>query len=110
MSSSRRPARVAVLLGALAVLAIPVGIVAAQFVNGLVLLKTLYAVVPASVVLGLLALLASRRARLAVARSLRPEAAGPVRLGRILAWAGLYVGITGALGLAVYGVLRWASA
>ena len=33
---------------------------------------------------------------------------GPGRISRSLAWAGLYVGITAALALAVYGVLRWA--
>ena len=27
---------------------------------------------------------------------------------RIVAWAGLYAGLTGVLALAVYGVLRWA--
>ena len=58
--------------------------------------------------LGLLALFASRRARLASTRSIRPGDAGPVRAGRIAAWAGLYVGVTAALALGVYGVLVWA--
>jgi protein-S-isoprenylcysteine O-methyltransferase Ste14 len=106
MRNSRAAARAAVLLGALAVLAIPAGVVAAQRSSSLRLLETLYVVVPASVVLGLLALLASRRARYNATRSLTP--ARGVRRARIAAWAGLYAGLTGALALAVYGVLRWA--
>jgi hypothetical protein len=59
-------------------------------------------------VLGLVAIAAARRARLAAARSVKPDAAGSLRLSRFLAFAGLYIGLTGALALAVYGALRWA--
>ena len=93
-------------LGALAVLAIPAGVVAAQFTVELRLLETLYVVVPAAVVLGLAALYAARRARLNAARTL--SAAGGIGFARVVAWAGAYAGITGALALAVYGILRWA--
>ena len=41
-------------------------------------------------------------------RSLQPERRRLVRTARIVAWAGAYAGITGALALAVYGALRWA--
>ncbi len=107
MRSSSGPARVAIVLGALALVAIPAGVVAAQTTR-LRLLETLYVVVPAAVVLALFGLLAARRSRLALARSLRPERRGLVRAARVLAWAGTYAGVTGALALAVYGVLRWA--
>jgi hypothetical protein len=30
-----------------------------------------------------------------------------VKTGRLFAWAGMYVAITGALALAFYGALRW---
>ena len=93
-------------LGALAVLAIPAGVLAAQFSAQLRLLETLYAVVPAALVLGLLALYAARRARLNAARTL--SAAGGVGVARLVAWTGAYAGVTGALALAVYGILRWA--
>jgi hypothetical protein len=108
MRSSSRAARAAIVLGALAVLAIPVSVVLPQVVSGLRLLQTLYVTVPVAVVLGLLAVGAARRARYAVALSVRPERAGPVRTARIVAWAGLYAGVTGAIALAVYGILRWA--
>jgi len=106
MRSNRAAARAAVLLGALAVLAIPVGVLAAQLSSQLRLLETLYVVVAAALVLGLAALYAGRRARLSAARSL--SAAGGIGFARIVAWAGAYAGVTGALGLAVYGILRWA--
>jgi len=108
MRSSRRAARAAIVLGALAVLAIPIAVLASQVTSGLRLLETLYVAVPAALVLGLVALSSSRRARFQVARSVRPEAAGPVRAARFFAWAGVYAGVTGALALVVYGVLRWA--
>jgi len=106
MRSNNGAARAAVLLGALAVIAIPVGVLAAQVSAQLRLLETLYVVVGVAAVLGLLALYAARRARLNAARTL--SAAGGVRLARAVAWAGAYAGITGALALAVYGILRWA--
>ena len=108
MRSSSGPARVALVLGALAVLAIPAAVAAAQFLSGIALLRALYAAVPAAFVLGLLATLVSRRARLALTRSLHPERRKLVRSSRLVAWAGLYAGVTGALALGVYGVLRWA--
>ena len=60
-------------------------------------------------VLGLLAVASTRRARFA-GRAQRPAGATPglAASPRSLAWAGLYVGVTAALALAVYGVLRWA--
>ena len=106
MRSSRGAARAAVLLGALAVLAIPVGVVAAQLSDRVRLLETLYVVVAAAVVLGLLAILAARRARVNASRTI--SAQGGVGFARVVAWAGAYAGVTGALALAVYGVLRWA--
>jgi hypothetical protein len=106
MRSSKGAARAAVLLGALAILAIPAGVVAAQLSGRLRLLETLYIVVGAALVLGLAALFAARRARLNASRTI--SAQGRVGLARIVAWAGAYAGVTGALALAVYGVLRWA--
>jgi hypothetical protein len=107
MRSSKTAARAAIALGALAVAAIPAGVVAAQVASGLRLLHTLYVVVPAAFVLGLLALMASRRARLVSARSVT-SGGGPLRTARVAGWAGAYAGVTGALALGVYGVLRWA--
>ena len=108
MTSSRTAARSAILLGALAVAVIPAGVVAAQLSHGLRLLETLYVVVPVAFVLGVLAVGSSRRARFALDRSVRPEPRGAVRTARVIAWLGVYAGVTGALALAVYGLLRFA--
>jgi hypothetical protein len=105
MSSSRFAARLAVVLGVLAALAVPGAIVAAQELTGVTLLHALYIGTPVSVALGLLALLASRRARLAATRSVRPAASSTLRAVRITAWTGLYVGLVAALALGFYGVL-----
>jgi hypothetical protein len=105
MRSSKRAARAAIFFGALAVLAIPAGVVASRETT-VTLVRALYAAVPVSCVLGLLAVAASRRARLAFAQSIRPEPRSRVRAARLIAWLGLYVGVTGALALGVYAVLR----
>lgn len=91
------------MVGALAVLAVPAGIAVAQAKSSITLLQGLWASAPVSVVLGLLALLLVRRAKLAAARSV--TGGGPLRLGRVAAWAGLYVGVTAAIALGVYAVL-----
>ncbi|HEX7083323.1 MAG TPA: hypothetical protein VF186_04350 [Gaiellaceae bacterium] len=105
MTASPTPARFAVLLGGLAVLAIPAAVAASRYTADVTLLHALYASVPAAFVLGLIAWTAARRAAWALARSVRQDRAGPVRLGRFLAWAGMYVAVTGGLALAVYFVL-----
>src|SRR3954447_21652833 len=106
MSSSSGTARVGALAGLLAVLAIPAAVVAAQVLNGVVLLRALYVGVATAVALALISLLLARRARIAQARRIDGGGGGAVRTARILAWAGLYAGLTGALALAVYGILR----
>jgi hypothetical protein len=106
MSSSSRRAggeRAAALFGALAVLAIPVDVAVAKYLNGIELLKSLYVAVPVSAAFALIALVSERRARLARARSVY---AGNGRWGARLAWAGLYCAVTGAIALAIYGGLR----
>jgi hypothetical protein len=106
MSSSSGAARAAGFFGALAVLANPAGVAASQVLKGVVLLRALYVSVPAAVVLALIAVAASRRARFARARSVYADEGGRRRLSRFLAWAGLYAAVTGALALGVYGALR----
>ena len=108
MTSNSGTARAAVVLGALAVLVVPTAIFGERLVHGATLLHALYVAAPVSWLLGLLAVLLARRARLAATRSVHPAAARRVRLARFFAWLGLYVGSTTALARAVYGVLRWA--
>jgi len=107
MSSSSGAIRAAGLFGLLAIAAIPAAMGVAQVRADIGLLQALYVGVPLALVLACVALIASRRARLALSRSVTPARRG-IRPARLLAWAGLYAGVTGALALVVYGVLRWA--
>ena len=100
-------AGLAALLGALALLTLPVAVLLAQFTS-LGLLQTLYVAVPVDVVLALGALGAHRRARFARARRVRPGGAALLRTARVIVYLGAYTAATGALALGVYGVLRWA--
>lgn len=106
-SSNARAARAAAGFGLVALVAIPAPVAVAQLRADVPLLHAVYAGVAAALVLSAIALIASRRARLAAARSVSQAARG-LRTARFLAWAGLYAGCTGAIALAVYGVLRWA--
>jgi hypothetical protein len=107
MSSSKaRGERAAGFFGALAVLAIPVDVAVAKYLNGVELIRSLYVAVPIAAVLALTAVASARRARLARARSVY---AGNGRWGARLAWAGLYCAVTGGMALAIYGGLRAAS-
>jgi hypothetical protein len=110
MRSSSRAAAIAALLGLLAALAIPAGAVVAQYSQRVGLLQSLYGSVPVAIVLGLLAVLTARRARLNRARSVFGGRGMLTRSAQLLAWLGLWIGISGGVALAVYGALRWASA
>jgi len=108
MRSSSRSAGVAAVLGALAILVLPVSVVAAQMSSQLDLLHTLYVAVPVDVALALIAVTLVRRTRLDQARQVQPRGVKLGRLARVLAYVGLYAAVTGALALGVYGILRWA--
>jgi hypothetical protein len=102
MTSSRTGA----FLGAIGVLAVPAGALAAQLLSGVTLIRGLYYGVPIAIVLGATALTVSRRARFAAQRSVFVDRAGPVRAARRLGWLALYIGITAGIAVAVYWVLR----
>ena len=70
------------------------------------LLPALIVSVPVAFVLGLLAVSAARRARFKVERSVARIGERTVRVGRFLAWTGLYLALVGALALGFYGVIR----
>jgi hypothetical protein len=93
-------------LGALAVLAVPLSIAASESSPRVTLLRGLYVAVPAALLLALLALLVSRRARVGAQWTVFAERRGPVRTARILAWLGIYAGVTAGIALAVYWLLR----
>jgi len=108
-SSNRAAARAAVFFGALAVLTIPAAIGASKLLKLAELLHAVAIALPVAFVLSLVAVSASRRARYRLDRSVFRPGARTVRLGRFLAWTGMYFAVIGALALAFYGALRWAS-
>jgi hypothetical protein len=102
-------ARASVFVGLLAILAVPAGAVVATYWERVDLLQAELVAVPAGLVLGIVALSLSRRARYRVERSVRRVGLGTARLSRLVAWTGLYLAVTGGLALAFYGVLRASS-
>ncbi len=95
------------MLGALAVLAVPAGVVASRILEDVRLLEAIVVAVPVAFLLSLIALSAARRARFRVERSVFQRRARTARVGRFLAWAGMYIAVTGGLALAFYAVLHW---
>jgi hypothetical protein len=109
MSDSKAAARAAIVLGLLALAAIPVAVVVSSTRPELKLLQALLIAVPVAFVLGLVAVGLSRRARRRFERSVRRNGARLVRTARLVAWSGVYVAVTGGLALAFYGILRASS-
>jgi hypothetical protein len=107
--SARPAALTALVLGLLAIAAIPAAAVVAASRKEIGLLQAELVAVPAALLLGLLAVSASRRARYRLDRSVRRAGVGLVRAARVAAWTGVYLGLTGALALAFYGLLRASS-
>jgi hypothetical protein len=107
--SGSRPARVALVLGLLALAAIPVGAAISAYLPDVRLLEAEIVAVPVGFVLGLIAVAVSRRARLRVERSVRRTGERVTRVARLTAWSGVYIAVTGGLALAFYGVLRASS-
>jgi hypothetical protein len=97
----------AIVLGLAALAAMPVGALVAQRASSIGLIQSLYGSVPSGAVLGLMAWAAGRRARFALDRSVTRDGAALVRVGRLLAWAGLYAAFIGGIALGVYAVLHY---
>jgi len=104
--SGSRDTRLALALGALAVLAIPLAGLCAAFTTRVQLLPAVYVAVPVACLAGLGAVAAYRRARAKLERSVRRVGERPVQVARVLALAGLYLAVTGALALGFYGLLH----
>src|SRR5579871_4759496 len=91
-----------VVLGLLAVAAIPAAAAAATFVGAVKILPALVVAVPAGFFLGLCGISASRRARFKIDRSVHRIGERSLRFGRVLVFAGLYFTVVGALALGFY--------
>lgn len=105
MSGSRQ-ARAAAVFGVLAIAAIPAGGVVSWLSKSVGVLFAMVVAVPAGLVLGLLGLALSRRAKLLLERSVRRAGERTLRTARLLVWVGLYLAVAGALALGFYGALR----
>jgi len=106
MSSSRPWAAVAAFFGLVALLAIPAAGALSAYTTRVTLLRAVYVAVPVACGAGLLAVATYRRSRSRLERSVRRRGVRVVRTARILAFAGLYVAVTGALALGFYGLLH----
>jgi hypothetical protein len=104
MSSSSR-ARASILLGVLAVAAIPAAVAASWLLESVALLEASEVAVAAAFVLGLVAVSLARRARYRVERSVTRRGENLVRTARMLAWGSLFLATSGAIALGFYGAL-----
>ena len=103
--SGSRAAPAAIVLGALALAAIPAAVTASWLVASVGLLGSTEVAVPVAFALGLAAVAASRRARFRVERSVLRDGEEAARVGRLLAWGSLYIAGSGAIALGFYGLL-----
>jgi hypothetical protein len=103
--SSRSLAWTSVVLGALAVLSIPVGVLLPGRALSVDLVPSTIAGVVAAFVFGLAGVSAARRARLKIELSVRRTGDRQARYGRVLVLVGLYLGTVGAIALVFYGVV-----
>jgi ABC-type iron transport system FetAB permease component len=96
-----------VVVGLLAILAVPAGVAASRVLEDVRLVEALEIAVAVGFVLALLAIVLARRARINLERRVFPSGGRTVRTGRVLAWTAMYIVVTAALALAFYGALRW---
>jgi hypothetical protein len=95
----------AFLFGLVAAAAIPVAIELTRKISGLALLDAVWAI-PVAAIAATLSLLFARGARGAIARTLEPVGgAGCIRLGRILAVAGICITLSASIAVGLYELL-----
>ena len=99
-------ARLSVVLGVLSLAAIPVALYSTRLKN-VDLPQAVGGEAVAGTLLGLIAVLLARGARVKVERTLSRTGEGTARLGKWLGLLGLCLGLTAALSLAFFGLLLW---
>ena len=103
--SSNHRASLAVLVGLLAVAALPVGVVLSARLAGVDLLDAAWAI-PVAAAAGISALLFARGAAGRIQRTLkRAGGAGRARVGRILGIAGICIALSGGIAVGFYELL-----
>jgi hypothetical protein len=99
-------ARLSVVFGVLSLAAIPVALYSTRLKN-VDLPQAVGGEAVAGTLLGLIAVLLARGARVKVERTLSRTGEGAARLGKWLGLLGLCLGLTAALSLAFFGLLLW---
>ena len=103
--SSNPYAVASVVVGLAAVLVIPAAVVIQYYSVAVTLVESTISAAPA-VLLGLWAIALSRRGRATLARTIgRAGGYRSARVGRLLGWLGLCMGITAGLSVGFYGLL-----
>jgi hypothetical protein len=98
-------AAASVVVGLAAVLAIPAGVVLSYYSQTVTLVESTSSA-GLALILGLWAILLSRRGRATLARTIgRARGFQAARAGRLLGWLGLCMGITAGLSVGFYGLL-----
>jgi hypothetical protein len=100
-------ARFSVLFGLLSIAAVPVALYSTRL-KQVDLPQAVGGEAVAGTLLGLIAIILARGARVRVERTLARVGEGTARTGRWLGWLGFCLGVTAALSLAFYGLLLWA--
>jgi hypothetical protein len=100
------PAVWSVVLGVLAVAALPAAI---WYVDRDVDIELIWAgvAIPVAFLLGTAAMLVARRGRRRAQMRLRRRGSAVARMGRLLGLAGILLAGTGTISLVVYGILTW---
>jgi hypothetical protein len=99
-------ATASVVVGALALAAVPAGILLAQYSTRITLVQSGFVTAPLGIALGAYALVLARRGRETLVRTLgRSGGRGTARAGRILGTVGLCLSLTAGLALVFYGLL-----
>ena len=106
-STGKGAAWASLVVGVASVATMPVAVYTTRFSASFKLPEAGYAI-PLAVLLGALAILLARRARLQAALRLgrEPAGQGTARAGRLLGIAGLCIAASGVVALAVYGLLQ----
>jgi hypothetical protein len=99
-------ARLSVLFGLLSLAAIPVALYSTRLKN-VNLPQAVGGEAVAGTLLGLIAVILARGARVKVERTLSRVGEGTARLGKWLGLFGICLGLTAALALAFFGLLLW---
>src|SRR5438128_9764481 len=102
---ARNPrATAALVVGLLALLAVPAGVLVARYSTRVTLIRSGFGSAPAGALLGLYAIVLARRGRETVQRTLgRAGGERTARAGRVLGVAGLCLAITAGMALGFYG-------